>query len=314
MQPTGGMTPVWLPQLIGAIFRWWPNSERLVAVLCEAYIDGSETGKGAARVYTVSCLVAPSCIWEQFSADWADALKLSGAEGKIVHMKTLVHGVKGSEWEGWDEEQRKPLFKKLMAVVSRYQPLGYCYSLPLKDFEEIMNPADQFEPFEMLLNSAMLSIKSYLRPTKENPVVFFMEKDQALEAGATRQFYHRTKSRGWEEIFPTFTPLPKGPEPLQLADVVAYEGSRFSSEQVFGSSGRKPRRLYEELKATGTMVFGAANRQCLVDGAKKVVEIQHALSPEEKAEIRRTWKAAGERMQRERDPRFGVKRGRGHYS
>jgi hypothetical protein len=303
------MTPAWLPQLISAIFRYWPNGEKLMAVLCEAYVDESQTGEGPSRTYTVSCLVAPSCVWEQFSADWTDALKCCGAEGKIVHMKTLVHGVKGSEWEGWDETRQRPLFEKLMNVTRQYQPLGYCYSLPLKDFGEIMNPADEFEPFEMLLNNAMLSIKNYLRPTKENPVVFFMEQNQMVEASALRQFLHRTEGRGWKDIFLTLVPLPKGPEPLQLADVVAYEGSRFSSEQVFGSSGRKPRKLYEELVSTGTMVFGAADHRCLVDGAKKVVEIQRALLPEKKADIRRTWKAAHKRMQRERDPRFGVKRG-----
>lgn len=309
VQPTAGMTPKWFPQLISAIYRSWPKSERLMALLCEAYIDGSGTGKDSSRVYTVSCLVAPSFVWEQFSADWEDALKCCDAAGKIVHMKTLVHGV--SEWEGWNEKRREALFKKLMTVVRRHQPLGYCYSLALKDFEEIMNPADQLEPFEMLLNSAMLSLKNYLRPTKENPVIFFMEQDQLLEAGAMRQFFHRTEGRGWKDIFPTIVPVPKGPEPLQVADVVAYEGSRFSSEHVFGSTGRKPRRLYEELVATGTFVFGAVDRQCLLDGARKLVVMQRELSREEKREIRQTWKAAGKRVQRERDTMFGVKRGGG---
>jgi len=301
------MSPELVGQLADAIFRRWPNAEKLMGILGEAYLDSSETGNGRSRAYTLSCLVAPSVVWEHFSVAWAESLKCSGAEGKIVHMKNLVHRV--GEWEGWTKSQERSLFEKLIVVIRQYKPVGFCYSLPLQDFEETTNPADEFRPFELLLDSVMLSTKETFNPTKDNPVVFFMEQDRVVEAGAMQQFFHRTAGRGWTDIFPIFVPLPKGPEPLQLADMLVYEGSRFASEHVLSSSAEKPRKLCQELASVGTLFFGCADRQYLIDWANEIRTDQQTMSPEQATKIRQAWKAAGKRMQQYRDAGFGVKRG-----
>lgn len=253
------MTPAWVSQLVDSIFRWWPESGKLMAIvaeqfLSEAYLDESQTGHGDSRVYTLASLVAPKPRWEEFSTAWSDALKSCGAAGKIVHMRDILHQTKGSGWEGWPEARRRSLFKKLVSVARTYWVFGFCGSIPLRDFEEVYKPSFQepgggFRPYELLLQGTMEAIVRMISPAieimKKNPLVFFMERNQVVEADATRQFYHLTNGRGWTDIFPSIVPLPKGPEPLQFADMVAYEGSRRASDQI-ASNPRKPRRLYEE--------------------------------------------------------------------
>jgi hypothetical protein len=117
---------------------------------------------------------------------------------------------------------------------------------------------------------------------------------------------HLTKSRGWEAIFPTIISLPKGPEPLQAADLIAYEGSTYSSRHVIGSSKRDPRELYRILKDTCHVLFSTVSRQILVDHIGNLLNARDTATPEEIAEINARYDAARQKMQSRLDPQFNV--------
>jgi len=283
-------------------------------MLYEAYMDDSWTGSGSARVFTLSCLVATSDAWCNFARAWEDAMECGGAKGKILHMKNLVHAVGSKkpedDFSGFTADKQKQLFIKLVPVVRQYVQLGLCGSLPMQLFEQFVpkpakeKPSEWITPYILALQGTMEAVKDRLQPSKEDPVVFFMEQNQLVEADATRQFYHLTKLRGWEEIFPIITPLPKGPAPLQCADMVVYEGSRYSSEQVLGKSSLPPRTLFRELESSLGFTFVTASRELFLESAQNLIALHNfANSPAGTAianETNRSYVAADKKMQRQR--------------
>jgi hypothetical protein len=122
-----------------------------------------------------------------------------------------------------------------------------------------------------------------------------------LQTDIMHQFFHLTKTRGWEKIFPSITPVPKGPEPLQAADVIAYEGSTYVSRHVVGSSSRKPRASFLRLKQRPMLQFATATRELLMNYRRDIIERARTISPEDAAQMDATYEAARAQMHRARD-------------
>lgn len=252
----------------------WPNAEGLVAVIYEAYLDYSETyseaGKPQGHAHTLSCLVASSEQWEAFDLAWKAAMKCGGAEGKILHMKELMAGV--DQFEGWEGPQKNRLIRKLIPTLESGIKFGFCGSIPVGTFEEVHEPLrehpnDGPRIHQVGLQGAMGTIREMIQPTEANPVVFFVEKDQAIEHDIFVQFYSATRQMDWEKLFPTIVPLPKGPTPLQAADLVAWEGSTYASRHVFGESARLPRKSFLALESFPHFQFFRADHQMILTHA-----------------------------------------------
>lgn len=287
-----------------------------MAVIWEGYLDESTTDEqehGGGRVYSVACLIATSEVWDDLAVSWNEAMKSCRAEGKVLHMKHLLHGAKGTEWEGWDEERRRPLLDALATVIESYPIIGYCGSIPLDAHEELYLPHGgndgPMSPYQLALHGTMeafidasVTLPPALKPSPDNPVMLFMERNQLVEADLTHQFFHLTASRKWEAMFPSIVPVPKGPPPLQAADMVAYEGSTHSSRHVVGSSGRPRRRLFERLAAHPLFTFVTASREMLAAHVKDLIDLRRTLGPDDIADIDARYEAARVRMQRVRDP------------
>src|SRR6185369_12765645 len=107
--------------------------------------------------------------------------------------------------------------------------------------------------------------------------------DQLVENEVTRHFNFVTRTHGWQKLFPTIIPLPKGPAPLQAVDMLAYEGGRHSSEHDLWTGtaivGRKvrppqrsPRALYEALNACPQIMFATLSMEGFISIAKASVQ------------------------------------------
>ena len=235
-------------------------------------MDHSWTSKGTpAHALSVSALVAPLGRWEKFCEAWAGAMERGGAKGKILHMKEFAHGatIKNSEWSGWDKARQRQLLDKLLPVVNEHVAFGVCDSYPIARWDEI--PGFRADPgvvdgdltaIRLSLQGVLEGIFHAVHPTESDPVVFFMETDDAIELDMTRQFYALTKVRGWRAL-PTFTPVDKGPAPLQAADMVVYEGGRQFSEQVIDKVARDPRGLYLALEKNPRLRFSFTTHEIL---------------------------------------------------
>lgn len=307
-------------QLFEGKMNWnWLKMDQLMPFMWEAYLDESRTHdveNGGGDVYTVACLIAPSFVWDLFSAAWSEALKSSGAEGKILHMKDVVQSPKGSVWEGWTEAQRKPLFQSLMGVLRSFVVFGYCGSIPMNDYNEVYAAADEEDgpitPYQLILQGTLEAfMKSaetapkLIRPSRENPVVVLMEQNQLLEASITHQFFNLTYSRDdWAEVFPTIIPIEKGPEPLQAADMVAWEGSTYASRHSVGTSTRPVRALYRSLEQLPQFTFSTAPKELLRDHMDTLINLRPTLTEEQVDAINARYETARQAMQELRDPRY----------
>lgn len=312
------MTPEWVFGVADAFFRAWPDSEGLMAFVWEGYLDESATddGNGGGKVQTLSTLIAPSWMWRPFSHAWSGTMTACGAEGKILHMKQFLHSVPNDDprfdWAGWTSAQKKNLLTKIIDLFDAFLMTGYCGSMLQSDYEELILPlADSdgpLTPYQLSLQGALENfltyasdIPSFMRPSESNPVLFFMEQNQMLEADVMHQFFHLTRFRGWEKIFPSITPIPKGPAPLQAADVIAYEGSTYASRHVFGVTSREPRASFLRLKQRPMLAFAHAPRTLLEKYRKDLIGCRQVFSREEIARADATYEDAREQMHRARD-------------
>jgi hypothetical protein len=273
----------------------------------EAYFDASTTHHGkATEVLTLAVLVAPAGRWRQFGVAWAAAMKRGGAEGKILHMTDIMAGRKA--FDGWTNEMRETLFRKLVPVVRSHISLGLCGSIPLRYFSESLPEFPERYPskalFLLALQGTLEALVERVRPSKDKPIACFMESDHATDADATRQFYHLTtlrRTEGWQDFFPSIERRPKGLGSLQGADLVAYEGCRHASEHDVGTTDRESRRLYEELRRTRKITFSTITRQLMARHAAEMrlaLDVVHQYS-ELKSAIDDSYEEATKRMQRE---------------
>jgi hypothetical protein len=242
-------------------------------------------------------------------ADWVEALECCNAVGKFLHMKYFVHGTTGTDWEGWTEAERVPLLKKLVPALHAHVTLSLCGSIPVQAFastyrpQDFLDPDDRLHPYELLLQGAMEAIADLVGPSKASVVTLFVESNQAQEANAITHFYNLVGQRpGWADLFPSITPQAKGPIPLQAADMIAYEGSRYSSGQVLGTCERQPRTLYLELARSAKFVFTTASRELLARHRSDLFAAGAAaqVTPELAAHVNRAFSKARKQMQRER--------------
>src|SRR5437016_5893715 len=115
------------------------GGERLVAVY-EANYDHSITGEGPTQTITLAVVVAPATVWTRCEGAWAKAMKRGGAEGRILHMKELVHGV-GAFPDFKDVRKQTELLKRLVPVVREHVSWGFCASLALPWWQHMHKPA-----------------------------------------------------------------------------------------------------------------------------------------------------------------------------
>lgn len=277
----------------------------------QAYYDHSYTGDGATRAVTLACLIASKQSWLRFSADWNAALKQGGAEGKLVHMRELVHG--RGNWVGWeDPEKQNALFDRLVPVLSDHLSWGFCVSYPLSFWDGVTatgsSAKKSLTPLALTLNGILAHVAARAPLTAADPLHSYMEEDSLVEAEMTNTFYSLSAVYGWRDIFPLIRPLSKGPPPLQAADMVAYEGSRNFSEQVLG--GAPARYLYVKLwNCRPKLSFEDITRKDFhqwVSGAEKIRERLKA-SPDLSAKIDKVIASAEKRTQRERSA-IGIER------
>ncbi len=296
------MSPGRLGQHFARELRHFPGRQKFVAVY-EAYYDASETGAGPTAAVSLAVLIAPAAVWMRFSSAWDAAMARGGAEGKILHMADLVHGC--GDFPGWKVAQQTPLFRRLIPVVRKHVSHGFCLSYPKFFWNQVMIiPSRRFSPSPLLelLHAAMEGIMQLAKPTASEPVHSYMEEDGLVEHDLTRHFYYLARIRGWEPILPTIKPLPKGPAPLQAADMVVYEGSRFVSEHVLSHSKRPARGLYRELEGIKQLRFKNLSLEAFKRHAVKSVLAGEQIrrEPEIVAELDRHFAAAAKQTHRER--------------
>jgi hypothetical protein len=297
------------PESFGAFLardlRYFPGREKLVAAF-EAYFDHSYTGDGRSRVLTLGAVVATATRWERFSLAWKAAMKRGGADGKILHMADLMAG--GGQFPGWTIVEQTNLLRKLVPVVRSHIGWGYAASIPVTDFEEMegfherSDPRKSMRPIGLAFQAMLQDMVVCAKPAPDRPLYCYMEEDQLVEHYVTEQFHFIRSLRGWRDIVTLIRALPKGPAPLQAADMLAYAQGRHVSHHVFGTSPLPPAILYTELKRCRKIFFCHIGRDSLAQHAANVAHVVDLArdDPQINAQIIGRFAAAEKETQRER--------------
>jgi hypothetical protein len=239
-----------------------------------AYFDHSSTGSGATRVLTLGWLVSTAARWIHFSRAWESAMRKGGAEGSNLHMTDLVNG--WGDFRGWEADRRGKLLSKLVPVIRSYGAQGGADAIPVADFESIdalhhSDPQRAVTPLIFAFQAAIEEIFERVGPTEAQPLHCYMEEDQLVEADVINQFHLLRVMRKWENIVTLVVPLPKGPPPLQAVDLLAYEQSRYMSEQELSDSGLDVRPLWRELRGCRSIGFRHMNKRGLAEYGQEML-------------------------------------------
>jgi hypothetical protein len=111
-------------------------------------------------------------------------------------MNQFLHSVPNSDprfdWEGWTSDQKKTLLTKIVTLFDAFPMTGYCGSMAVADYEELLLPLADGDgaptPYQLALQGALENLQrglpdipSYIRPSESNPVVFFMEQKECCK-------------------------------------------------------------------------------------------------------------------------------------
>lgn len=290
---------------------------------CDVSGDPSST-----PIFTMAALVATKQRWERFNVAWERAMARGGAAGKILHMRELIPG--NGQFAGWEDEEKQFLLRKLFPQILPHVTLLVCPSVSVDAFAKHIRlteakKAEQLNEWNVCLQVCMEQIEENVTPSAERPVTFFSEEDPAHDPDLLRQFYHlRGLRKGWADCFPPMVFKPKGPPPLQAADMIAYSANTYFADELAGRLGTQSvmRRFLR------TMLIRLASsrtenipRRCAIGmfsedllrkhGARLTHEgRQINADPVLRRAIVTCFDAAHDRMQKQRDKDAREKRGR----
>lgn len=240
------MSRAW--NLFGSVDSWRGPDAWIAVFEFEAYFDASGA-VDSTEVLTLTGIVAAKKRWESFMPIWDRAMERGGVKGKILHMRELVPGQE--QFQGWDEpEAKKHLLRKLFPIVGARITYGVSVSVPVGAFKSTIGalPAqrdrERLGAMDFCLQSCMQFIKRRLDVSKERPVTFIFEQDEEQEPNIQLMFYHLRREMDCVETFPEIRFAPKGPPPLQAADMIAYSSFQWALGQL-GLHGRASRNLAE---------------------------------------------------------------------
>jgi hypothetical protein len=231
----------------------------------EAYFDVSGS-PGATEVLTLAGLVATRSRWEHLMMVWERAMARGGAKDKILHMRELAHSQK--QYANWTEEAKINLLRKLFPILRTHVTYGVCVSIPIDAFDVTVGSKEMWDvrlpgasislPHNFLLQLCMWFIlKSIPSLSVARPVTFVFEQDAPRDPDTMREFYHRREAIGGPGIFREIRFSPKGPAPLQAADLIAYANHQIAIDQCTARGERQTklrRFLREQIDALRSVI------------------------------------------------------------
>lgn len=206
-------------------------------MIFDAYMDAAGDPNSTV-VYTMSCLVAPRTRWKDFSRVWDAAMQRGDAAGKILHMRELMPAKPSKgQFKGWEDDVHKiALLRKLFPIVQHLISFATCVTIPIGDYNRLIgglgDPKFRLNEHNFCLQNAMQFVVESMKLRAGDAVYFVAEQDARIEADMMRQFYHLRTNIGGPDLFPEMKFAPKGPPPLQAADMVAYANHQFFADML----------------------------------------------------------------------------------
>jgi len=220
-----------------------------------SYVDESGHSKDPQRSYLcLAGLLAPEKAWKAFDTEWRAACA-EAALTRPFHMKDLA-AFKG-EFEGWIEEQRQKLLKKLILTIqgARAIPIGSVVSV--KDFNTFEpRLRDRLkDPYFMAFQSLSYHI-AVAASMEDSPgpvtMMYAHHPEHSDGLGSAEELWkairrHNPIIAQFMESYVCGEPIEH--TPLQAADLWAYElGHHF---EVIRPADKKPRWPFQQFVQMG---------------------------------------------------------------
>lgn len=226
-----------------------------------AYFDESYSHPPTPRVYTVAGYVSTVDEWRKFQKEWRRELGIAGVvdffhmtqfEARVKDAEGNLHGISG--YKDWDTEKRVKVLKRLHRTIHRRVLIGVAASVVVDDYDELithdLRPGFG-DPHEFAVVACLKHIRQW---GKENgysePINYVFESGSDRQNVVDRTFHHayldeekRREYRIGSWIFAN----KRDSNPLQAADILAYECMKEVSRRFDTGNTRPVRRSMENL-------------------------------------------------------------------
>lgn len=200
-------------------------------------------------IFSLSGVVASETQWLRFDKSWGRLLRRYGVM-EAFHM-TDFEAVRGP-YGGWSLSKRAEFAAQLAGIIKSNIGYGYVYSLSVQDWREAFGDKfsgkkSQQAPYAFLLMSILLGIRTH--PLWREPAAIVCEKNDLVE-WQVRSHFEDMKTDIYRDVFDSIVfSVKSGCTPLQAADILAYEGSKFWRNKKIENDQRPMRKLLSSLMA-----------------------------------------------------------------
>jgi hypothetical protein len=209
--------------------------------MIQAYFDESASGD---ELLCVSGYAAPEETWNAFSALWLQRL---GSDGiRFFHMKEFANGT--GQFREFSPDKRETLINDLLGIILDHMQFGVGVSINPREYDELTT--DRFRSqkgsaYTFCTQACVSQVVEWLDRHRQEGVVQYVfdrghrnESQAAIEIGKLNHPLLRHEYKFDSVVFGS--DKQPGMEPLQAADILAYE----TNQQRRNVSAGRPMRMH----------------------------------------------------------------------
>jgi hypothetical protein len=218
-----------------------------------AYFD--ESGTHGSPILTLAGYIATVEQWAEFSREWDELLK----QEALTHFHMSKFEARRGEFDGWDNERRLRVQKRLLGIIKRRVTLGVFCAVNLAAYEETMTEFRRTNfgsPYNFCVKLCLAFVSFWAQEYKrKEPIAYVIEHGAGYNKEINRSFADMFASQEWRQIFRlgslSFVDK-KAALPLQAADLLAYEVWKDATNRflIEGEKKRPQRKSFTSLMET----------------------------------------------------------------
>lgn len=209
------------------------------------YFDESYTHPPEPRVHTVAGYLSTDAQWVKFRREWR---RLLGAEG-LDHFHMVDFQACKPPFDSWSKEKRTNFLKSLHDVIKKRTIISFATTADLDEFDQLSDEQKRalISPHAFAAKNCMKGLGFWAAfHIVNHPVIeYVFEEGQPHQKQINRMIETLTDEDRWFFRMASIRFAPKkgrsGLNPLQSADMVAYEATKDISRKLNPLNTRKAR-------------------------------------------------------------------------
>lgn len=249
-----------------------PSKANLIAY----FDDGGHTSDSP--VISVAAVVARMTAWECFTEKWSKRLRRAG----ILSFHMTDYENRKKDFYGWDEDKRLALITDLAAILKNSISQGVGATVTMKDWLAVM--PEQFErpdfiakrgPYPLLFQICVEHILSNENLDSSQKLDCVFDKNHFIRGSLEAHYRDVLNAHPYSAQLGTLTfDTADSAAPLQVADILAYEGHKHIKNQVVEDGQRPERKLHAVLRKSERIQYFTLTEQSLRDYCDAIRELE----------------------------------------